>query len=121
MYNWIKWIKNSHIQEYLFAVFRKKKSTNSNLKSKNSAISLKPRAQVFKITKSKFTPASGKNESSREYLGGKERSNSVYLTLKMEVYKQSLSGEKERWRSQAGNKPQQFEHFSFIPSFKDRA
>ena len=24
MYNWIKWIKNSHIQEYLFAVFRKK-------------------------------------------------------------------------------------------------
>ena len=24
MYNWIKWVKNSHIQEYLFAVFRKK-------------------------------------------------------------------------------------------------
>ena len=37
----------------------------------------------------------------------------------MEVYKQSLSGEQERWRSQAGNKAQQFEQISFIPSFKD--
>ena len=41
------------------------------------------------------------------------------LTPKMEVYKQSLSGEQERWRSQAGNKAQQFEQLSFIPSFKD--
>ena len=62
---------------------------------------------------------SGKNELSREYLGRKERSNSVCLNPKMEVYKQSLSGEQERWRSQAGNKAQQFEQLSFIPSFKD--
>ena len=43
----------------------------------------------------------------------------MYLTPKREVYKQSLSGEQGRWRSQAGNKPQKFEQLSFIPSFKD--
>ena len=103
----------------LFSSILQKKSANSNQKSKNSAISFKSRASVFKITKSKFTPASGKNESSREYVGGKEGSNSVYLTTKREVYKQSLSGEQERWRSQADNKPQKFEQLTFIPSFQD--
>ena len=43
----------------------------------------------------------------------------MYLTLKREVYKQSLSGEQERWRSQAANKPQKFEQLSSIPSFQD--
>ena len=43
----------------------------------------------------------------------------MHLTPKREVYKQSLSGEQERWRSQAGNKPQKFEQLSFITSCKD--
>ena len=43
----------------------------------------------------------------------------MYLTPKREVYKQSLSDEQERWRSQARNKPQKFEQLSFIPSFQD--
>ena len=41
--------------------------SNINQKSKNPAIGLKPRALVFKIIKSKFTPVSSKNESNREY------------------------------------------------------
>ena len=44
----------------------------------------------------------------------------MYLTTKREVYKQSLSGEQERWRSQADNKPQKFEQLTFIPSFQER-
>ena len=43
----------------------------------------------------------------------------MYLIPKREVYKQSLSCGQERWRSQAGNKPQKFEQLSFIPSFQD--
>ena len=43
----------------------------------------------------------------------------MYLTPKKEVYKQSLSGVQERWRSQAGNKAQKLEQLSFIPSFQD--
>ena len=46
-------------------------------------------------------------------------SNSVYLTPKRKVCKQSLSGEEEKCRSQAGNKCQNFEQISFIPSFQD--
>ena len=52
---------------------------------------VRPRASVFKITKSKFTPTSNKNKSSRKHLGSEgntgnieERSNSVCLTPKME-------------------------------------
>ena len=43
----------------------------------------------------------------------------MYLTPKREVYKQSLSDEQERWRSQARNKPQKFEQLSFISPFQD--
>ena len=38
-----------------------------------------------------------------------------------EVYKQGFFREKERWRSQAGNKLQKFEQVSAIPSFQDRS
>ena len=98
------------------AVFR----TKWQIVTKNPAIGFKPRASVFKIIKSKFTPVSGKNESNREYFEGKERSNSVCLIPKREVYKQSFFGEQERWRSQTNNKPYKFEQVSAIPSFKDR-
>ena len=37
----------------------------------------------------------------------------MYLTPKREVYKQSLSGEQERWRSQSDNKAQKFEQLSY--------
>ena len=43
----------------------------------------------------------------------------MYLTPKREVYKQCLSGEQERGRSQAENKAQKFEQLSFIPSSQD--
>ena len=62
--------------------------TKSNQKSTISAMGLRPRALVFKITKSKFTPTSGKKYHG---LGGntgnvKEGSNSARLTPKKEVY-----------------------------------
>ena len=41
------------------------------------------------------------------------------LTQKRGVYKKSLSGEQERWWSQASNKPQKFEQLSAIPLFQD--
>ena len=49
---------------------------------------LRPRALVFKITKSKFTPTSGKKYHGLEGNTGnvKEGSNSVRLTPKKEVY-----------------------------------
>ena len=102
------------------------KLANSNQKSKNFAMDLRHRASVFKITKSKFTPILGKNETRRKYFGSggntgnvEERSNSVYLTPKMGVYKQFFLVE-ERWCSQASNKPQKFEEIFAIPIFQDR-
>ena len=86
---------------------------------------LRPRPPVFKITKSKFTLTSCKNESSIKYLGSGGNTGNVEkgaiqcLNPKRRVYKQSLSGDRERWRSQAGNKPQKFEQFFAIPSFQD--
>ena len=77
--------KFSHLRLQYFV-----KISISNQKSKNPAIGFKPKASVFKITKSKFTPVSGKNESNREYLKGKVRSNAVCLIPKRKVYKQSF-------------------------------
>ena len=64
------------------AVFRKELA-NRKQKFKSSTMGLRPRASVFNITKSKFISTSGKNESSRKYLGSigntgivEERSNS---------------------------------------------
>ena len=50
------------------AVFRKKLA-NSNQKSTNTAIDLRPRASVLTIIKSKFNRLSRKNESSKKHLG----------------------------------------------------
>lgn len=49
------------------AVFLKKFG-NSNQKPTNSPMGVKHRASAFKITKSKFTPTLGKNESRRKEL-----------------------------------------------------
>ena len=45
-----------------------KKFGNSNQKPTNSPMGVKHRASAFKITKSKFTPTLGKNESRRKEL-----------------------------------------------------
>ena len=81
------------------AVFRKKLA-NSNQKPTNYAMGLRPRLSVFKITKSKFTPTSCKNESSIKYLGSGGNTGNVEKGAKV-------------------NKPQKFEQLFAIPSFQD--
>ena len=53
-------------------------------------------------------------------LGERKGAIQYCLTPEMVFYKVSLSSEQERWQSHVGNKPQNFEQLSIIPSFQDR-
>ena len=58
MYNWIKWITNFHIQEYLFAVFRKK---NWKIVTRNPKI-----LQLVSSLELKFSKLPSQNSLSRQ-------------------------------------------------------
>ena len=58
MYNWIKWVKNSHIQEYLFAVFCKK---NRQTVARNPKI-----LQLVSSLELRFSKLPSKNSLARQ-------------------------------------------------------